>query len=203
MFKELKWNRVSNGKLQEYKDFVNLFFEFYNNDLCHFRCMIVDNTKVNHKKHNDGDKEKGFYKFYYQLLLHCFGLIEYKFNDTKFYVFLDERKTNYNINDLKKFLNSTLWSKSSKKTVDIAPWGTGFKTIEAVNSKKSDIIQINDIILGAVGYHKNEKDLIDGASDAKRKIANYISDKLGFKRLGKHSTIKGGNKFKIWNFSLK
>src|SRR5687768_14187992 len=73
MFAELKWKKVSSGKLREYVRFVDYFFAQNNTDKVHFHSIIIDNTQVDHRQHNKGDKELGFYKFYYQLLLHSFG----------------------------------------------------------------------------------------------------------------------------------
>ena len=46
-----------------------MFFEY---DLT-FRCIVVDKRKVNDEVFNDGDKELGFYKFYYHLILNMFA----------------------------------------------------------------------------------------------------------------------------------
>jgi hypothetical protein len=102
MRSELKWSKVKNQKIQEYKTFIDYFFALNNTDKVHFKCMVIDNHKVNHKKFNAGDNEKGFYKFYYQLLLNSFGRPYYIEKDnTRFIVHPDERSTKYKLDDLK------------------------------------------------------------------------------------------------------
>jgi hypothetical protein len=59
--------------------------------------LIVDNHQINHQKFNQGDKEIGFYKFYYQLLFHCFGRRYYLKDDDRFILHLDSRSTNYKL----------------------------------------------------------------------------------------------------------
>ena len=66
MYAELKWSKVTNQKVTEYKRFVEYFFALNNTDNLHFHCIIIDNHQVNHRKFSKGDKELGFYKFYYQ-----------------------------------------------------------------------------------------------------------------------------------------
>ena len=60
---ELKWSKVSNQKLSEYKVFVDYFFALNNTDKLHFHCIIIDNHQVNHKRFSKGDKELGFTNF--------------------------------------------------------------------------------------------------------------------------------------------
>jgi uncharacterized protein DUF3800 len=69
---ELKWGKVSNSWMPKYKRFIDFFFALCDTDKIHFKCMIVDNHQTNHRKYN-GNYETGFYKMYYQLLLHQFG----------------------------------------------------------------------------------------------------------------------------------
>ena len=54
MFSELKWSKVTNQKLAEYKRFVEYFFALNNTDNLHFHCIIIDNHQVNHKKFKMG-----------------------------------------------------------------------------------------------------------------------------------------------------
>jgi hypothetical protein len=82
---ELKWSKVSNQKYEEYKKFIDFFFALNNTDVIHFKSIIIDTHKLNHKKFNKGDKEIGFYKFYYQLLLHSFASNYYKNKKHKIY----------------------------------------------------------------------------------------------------------------------
>ncbi len=49
MFSALKWSKVTNQKLAEYKRFVEYFFALNNTDNLHFHCIIIDNhhrTKI-------------------------------------------------------------------------------------------------------------------------------------------------------------
>ena len=47
---ELKWTKISPGKLDLYKDLVNYYFD---DDDLHFRALIIpDKSKLEHKRFN-------------------------------------------------------------------------------------------------------------------------------------------------------
>ena len=195
MHSELKWSKVSNQKLSEYKTFVDYFFALCDTDKIHFRSIIFDNHEVDHKKFSSGNKEEGFYKFYYQLFL-LFGKKYFnpKTKDTKFIIHPDYRHTKYKLNDLKGILNSGF---SKKTQINESP----FVSIEPKNSKNSEVIQILDIILGAIGYDKNGYLVLSGSNKAKIDLCQYITKKAGLRNLS-DSTKKGQERFTIWNFRL-
>ncbi len=195
MFSELKWTKVSNQKIKEYKRFVDYFFALNNTDKLHFHCIIVDNHQVNHRKFNKGDKELGFYKFYYQLLLHCFGRDYCRGANDRFIVHLDQRTSSYPLSDLKLILNRGI---NKKYSISSSP----FRSIEPKNSKLSELIQMNDIIIGAIGFQKNGYDLLSDSRQSKKDLAAYIASQAGFADLRKDTPWRE-KRFTIWNFRLR
>ena len=75
-----------------------------------FKALIIDRQKLNHKQFNQNNKEVGFYKFYYQLILNMFAKDNLESN-TKYIIHLDKRKTSYKLEDLKFYLNMGFSSK--------------------------------------------------------------------------------------------
>jgi len=196
MFSELKWTKITNQKLEQYKRFIEYFFALNNTDVIHFHSIIIDNHQVDHKKFSRGDKELGFYKFYYQLLLHCFGKPYYREDeDVRFIVHLDYRNTTYKLGTLKTVLNNGIKRKYGAIT-------SPFVSIEPGDSKLSDLIQLNDILVGAIGFEKNGYELLAGSRDAKKELARFIAIQAGLKDL-KENTAWGMNRFSIWNFRLR
>ncbi len=193
---ELKWSKVSIQKLSEYKTFIDYFFALNNADRIHFHCMIVDNHQVNHRKFNQNNPELGFYKFYYQLLLHAFGRRYCKTDhEARFIVHLDERTTKYKLETLKVILNRGIMKK----------YGIGwnpFRSIEPGDSKQSNLLQVDDLLIGAVGYQKNSYNLIAGAKQAKIDLAEHIATTAGLPDL-RADTLANNKRFTIWNFSLR
>lgn len=196
MFAELKWQRVSNQKLTQYRRFVDYFFALNTSKQAHFHALIVDTHKVDHRVFNQGDKEIGFYKFYYQLLLHCFGK-KYCDDrpDARIHLILDRRNSRYSLEDLRTVLNNGL---RSRWGIDTRP----FVAIEPCDSKKSEVLQMTDILLGAVGFQKNGFDLIAGSRQAKKELAAHIAKGAGLADL-KENTPFRLQRFTLWNFRLK
>jgi hypothetical protein len=196
MHAELKWTKVSKQKIDQYRRFIDYFFAQNNADKLHFHALMIDNHKVNHAKFNQGDKELGFYKFYYQLLLNCFGR-RYCAGAAqhKIHVYLDYRNSRYSLEELKTILNAGIRKR----------WGvttSPFRAIEPRDSKKSEIIQLNDIVLGAIGFQKNGYELIEGSNPAKQNLMTYIAEQAGLKNL-KDGTPISQRRFTLWNFQLR
>lgn len=65
MKSELKWSKVSNQKLEEYKALVDCFFALNNTNHLQFHSICFDSHQWNHKKYNKGDSDIGLSKLYY------------------------------------------------------------------------------------------------------------------------------------------
>lgn len=196
MFAELKWTKVSSLMLANYQRFVDYFFALNNTDFLHFHALIVDNHQTNHRKFSRGDRELGFYKFYYQLLLHSFGRrYSREGEDDRFIVHLDHRTSSYSLGTLKRVLNAGI---AKRYSITSAP----FVSIEPVDSKASELLQVADILLGAIGYQKNGYDLLAGGKESKKSLVRHICAKAGLPDLSTN-TRWGANRFTLWNFRLK
>ncbi len=62
---EFKWEKVSQAKLQVYKEFVDIFFA---HTPCEFRCLVVEKSRINLNAYHQGDHETAFYEFYFQAI---------------------------------------------------------------------------------------------------------------------------------------
>lgn len=196
MVAELKWTKVSRAKLGEYKEIIDIFNDLTTSDVLHFKALIFDCHQIDHRSFSDGDNEVGFYKFYYQLLLHCFGKPYCTAKiQTRFMVFLDQRDTSYKLSILKAFLNGGMASKFGIKS-------SPFRQIEPRNSHKCDITQMLDIVAGAVGYQRNKHHLRKDAGRAKVELASYLAKKLGWPHL-LYDTTPRVMRFKLWTFRLQ
>jgi hypothetical protein len=198
MHAELKWTKVTSQKLNEYRRFVDYFFALNNNDKLHFHAIIFDNSQIDHNTFSQGDKEIGFQKFYYQFLLQCFGR-NYHENPVgeknEFIVHPDRRSSKYSLEQLRTILNLGMRRKFGVNR-------NCFLSIEPLNSKSSDLLQLADIILGAIGFQKNGWDLIANTRVAKIELAAHIASQAGLRDL-KDDTRYGRLRFKIWNFRLR
>jgi hypothetical protein len=98
---EIKWSKVSNKRLEDYKKIIDFFFE---HDEFHFRAIVVDQPKIQLERYHDRDRELAFYKFYYEML-------EKWLQPGNEYLILLDHKSNRGANrykTLKDYLNNYL-----------------------------------------------------------------------------------------------
>lgn len=161
---EVKWQKVSRSKLDFYKAYVDVFFDASATDDIHFYALYVDTSTFNHTKYNGGKAEIGFNKLMYQLLLHKFGR---KYGtDHTINVYLDDRTTKHDPEELRPMLNH-----------DLSRWGIKgrpFRQLRFRDSKECDLIQLNDLLVGVVGFKKNLHDKAEGCAPHKIALAQHI-----------------------------
>jgi hypothetical protein len=189
MTSELKWSKISNQKIEEYKALVDYFFWLNSSDIVHFHSLIFDSHKANHGRFNNGCRDTGLSKLYYQLILHKFGG---RYPDTDMAVCLDHRNSKTPHEDLRRMLNAGV---SKKFGIDKAP----IKQVVSADSKKDDILQMNDVILGAVGAVRNGKHELVGGRAAKMELAKYVLQKSGLNGFEVDSPRRV-TRFTVWNF---
>lgn len=192
MHAELKWTKVSGQKFNEYQALIDLFFSV--NRLFHFKAIVVDTQEIDHRRYNKGDAELGFYKLMYQFLLHSFGA-QLRPAD-QCIVFLDQRTTShYKLSTLCAILNNGL-----RKKYSFLSWPV--RNIQAVDSKQHDLIQIADLLMGAIGYEMNGAHVRTGAKRSKVLLAEHIASKAGLVNL-QQQTPRSNKQFSIWHFHFR
>lgn len=187
---KFNWKYISKKTLPQYCKFIDIFFK-YN---LQFNCIIIDRKEINLKAENN-DPELGFYKFYYQLLRHNSKI------GIPYYIYLDRRNNREptRLDVLKEFL---------KRDTHPIDWfgfrttdqGRNVKALEFVNSETYNLIQLSDLLLGAIGYHYNKKHLQPEASPHKSSFADYISKKINKPDLAFHTGKKGYKNLNLWLF---
>lgn len=171
---EIKWVKVSNNKEEFYKKLVELFFE----EEINFRCIVVtDKSKLRHNDYNQ-DHNLFYDKMYYYMLL---NIIEMK-EQYNIYVDIKDSYTNEKCITLNKYISN----KYNDKNGDI------IQKIQPINSKESQLLQLADILIGAISYCNR------GINTNKTKcnILELIKKKSGFDLL--HTTGYGSRKFNIF-----
>lgn len=190
---ELKWTKVSNGKLHAYMDTVNYYFDHMIPNGCEAHALIVDTHLLDHGYYNQGDSELGFNKLLFQLLYHRAG--KPYFSLEKVVVDMDARNTARELNELQSCLN-----RRAAKDLRI-PLHRPFTRIAHRDSKNSRLIQLADLMTGAIAWHKNDHDARPEASTAKSTLADHIALKVGLRRLGATSRY-GERRLSMWNLKL-
>lgn len=178
MTAELKWGKVSRAKLQEYSDFVDLFFA----EPVGFHCIVLDCSILDWRWYHRGDEELGFYKFYFQLLSRKLK------RGCSYYIRLDERNTRGadRLSTLEDVTNK--WWNRERPAMAPNP----VKSIEPRDSKKDDLVQLADVILGATAAAWNGV----VTSAAKLELIAHIEERNWRRNLNRPTSASEG-KFNI------
>ena len=190
LFGELRWTKVSVSKYSAYQAFVDKFFDFAAEDKIHFHSLIVDTSGLDNKKYNLGNREIGFSKFIYQLLIKFGRLYGEPLN-----CYLDNRTTQQELGELRDILNNGI---AKSRGIHTRP----YRLVQFRKSKECDPLQITDLLLGAVSSRKNGHHRRPDCNPAKKQLGEYIMTKAGIRSLGQ-STPLSARRFTVWNFRLR
>ena len=160
---ELKWTNISPSKLSLYQDLVNYYFD---DDDLHFRAVIIpDKSKLNHERFHQ-THDDWYYKMY-------FDMLKVIFNPSDNYeVYIDIKDTNSyrKAQKLREVCCNSLYDFSHKV----------IKRIQPIRSEEVQIMQIVDILVGAVGYANRRFSENFQKSPAKQEIIRLIKDRSGY-----------------------
>ncbi|MBE5035801.1 DUF3800 domain-containing protein [Gallibacter intestinalis] len=160
---ELKWVKVAPVKLDLYKEIVNYFFDC--SDL-HFRCVIVpDKNKLDHKKFEQ-THDDWYYKMYFEMLKVIFNPQD-KYN---VYVDIKDSHSYEKTTNLKKICNNSMYDFS----------GNVVKKIQPIRSHETQIMQIVDILIGAICYANRDFDENFKNSTAKLELIRLIKERSNY-----------------------
>ena len=186
---ELKWSKISNQKEEEYMALVDLFFALNNTNHIQFHSVIFDSHKWNHSKFNNGDSDIGLSKLYYDLLLHKF--VKRCGPNNSLYACLDQRNSSTSLHDVRRMINATAARDHDLHHAPLAQ-------LVSKDSKADCMLQMNDVILGAVCAVRNGRHLLANSRRSKKNIAEYVLEKSGLTTFDVDSP-RSVNRFTIWN----
>lgn len=156
---EIKWHKVSYKKVDFYLDLVDLFFDM--SDLG-FRAIVVTNKSLlDHDGHNQTHDEF-YYKMYYELLKVLF------IPDCSYNIYLDikDTKGGKKVEKLHEILCHNIIDLKRKV----------IKQIQLYPSDQIELIQLCDLLIGAIGYHnRGNKD-----NQGKLDIISRIQERSGY-----------------------
>jgi hypothetical protein len=185
---EMKWTKVSKAKLPAYKRVVDAFFD--RSESIHFHSLFVDTTKQDHKKFNGGDSEIGFNKEVYQLANKVSQLCP---NDY-FHIYPDYRDTKSTPEELRLILN-----RGAAKRGDPRDWP--IRRIQFRDSKDVQLLQLVDILIGAIAFQLNGHDKAPDASAAKVELAKHVMTRAAITDITKGTSRTG--RFTVWPRRLR
>lgn len=132
---ELKWNKLDWKTEKLYLDVINYFF---NQDYLKFRVIVIDKTNLNHEKYNQTENDF-YHKAYYEMLKYIIT----PENSYNIYPDIKDTKSYYYHQVMMKFLRFKIGDNNAKT----------IKKVQPIRSYESSILQINDILIGALSYY--------------------------------------------------
>jgi hypothetical protein len=176
---EIKWSKVSEKRLEMYRRIVDFFFD--SPDL-HFRCIVVEHGKLDFLQFHGGDRELGFYKFYYEMLE------KWMFQNNRYLVLLDFKKNKGadRYGSLRRTLENTVRGRA---------W---IDDLTVIDSHQSHLAQLADLLTGAVSAAWCGQP----ADRPKGKLSAYIGERRGAS-LCAPDPGAGFSKFNIFKIRLQ
>ena len=182
-FQEIKWTKISMQKYPLYEELIRYFF---NNNCLKFRAIIVNKEQINHKNFNQ-TQDTFYYKVYYQLLCRAISTKDEN------YIYLDikDTKSARKIRKLQECLKNGIYDFNMNH----------IKRIQNINSKESELLQLCDILIGAIGYLNRGDILKENHNIAKEKIVNLIIKESGYNL--RKTTFLSEEKFNLFFMELQ
>lgn len=184
--RELKWEYVTGtAPMTVYRELIDLFFSSPVADLLSFKCLVVQRGDDASRTLDKVGKDIGFYKAYYTLLRHRLAA------GSTNHVRLDGRSGPRSDaeGELAKCLNnasaSQMWT----------PFTVA--SCAAVSSKSEDLIQLADVLCGAVGWAWNG---MQSTCGAKPLLHAQITTALRWSTLVSRETGRAEPKFNVWRY---
>ena len=177
---EMKWVKVSESKKDAYLDLVQYFFEC--NDL-HFRVLVVDNKdKLNHELFKQSHDE-WYFKMYFRMIKTILDPVDIY----NIYLDIKDTRSKTKIQKLRNVLENSRYDFSK----------TMIKNMQVIRSDEVEIMQLVDILIGALAYFSRNM----SAVKAKNEIIEYIKEKSGYTL--KNNTLYRESKFNIFHLQLE
>jgi len=180
---EVKWTKVSKTKINLYKELIEYFFA---SDNISFRAVIIDKNQLDIKKYNKNFDEF-YYKVYFQLLTRIIVA------SMKNYIYLDikDTRSSTKVKKLQEVLSNDLFDFNMEHIMNV----------QSINSRESELLQIADVMMGAIGYLNRNEHLKENFSETKKELLNFLIEKSGYSL--KKSTILGEDKFNLFFMQLR
>lgn len=177
---EIKWNKVSKARCDFYLELINYFFD---DDDLHFRGLIVpDKSLLNHNFFNQ-DHNTFYYKMYFDLLKVILA------PDCGYNIYIDikDTKGQEKVLELQNVLRNNHYDYNNQI----------IRKIQQVNSREVELLQITDLLCGALSYL--HRDL--NGNEAKLKIIEKIRNRSGYSLM--NSTLYKEDKMNVFIWRAK
>ena len=175
---EIKWTSIGPVKAPMYLDLVNYFFD---NDDLHYRGILVkDKSKLDHDRHNQTHNE-WYYKMYYEMLKVIISPHD------SYYIYLDFKDTRSYYRCKQLHFHLCKYAHDIESEV--------IKNVQPIKSHEVQMMQITDVITGAIAYSNRVFEPSHRKSAAKTAVVDLIKERSG-------SDLSSSSRLKDQKFNL-
>lgn len=185
--KEAKWNLTKKASLEKHRALIAWVFDLIGKNELNFHCLLVDFQRFDHNLREDGGRAESMKRMYFQLILH--RLLKKHGRDYDCYALIDKCNELEGLQNLRGGLNTA----SRRYKCDEA-----LRAIEFRDSEAEPLLQMNDLILGAICAHKNRRFEEVGAGQFKANLAGYVLGKANLTNFDRDTPPRRTD-FTIWN----
>lgn len=156
-FFEIKWTKISASKSDFYQALVNYFFS---EPALRYRCVLIpEKNKLDHERFKQTHDEF-YYKMYYTLLVHIINPV----NSYHFYLDLKDTQSGKKTRRLQEYLSNKIYDYNKECVAKI----------QQVRSHESEILQLCDLLTGAVTYANRHLKSNAGKVEIVEKIKQFL-----------------------------
>ncbi|MCC8304137.1 MULTISPECIES: DUF3800 domain-containing protein [Bacillus] len=156
-YAEIKWTKISPSKYEFYEELIDYFFRDFD---MNFRGLVIPNkSSLNHEVF-DQTHDDWYYKMYYYMLKPVISQI-----DTHIYIDIKDTNGAKKVHKLKEYLSNSIHDF----------YGERITKAQLIRSEESQILQLVDLLIGAIGYENRDLD----QSDSKLKLVELIKRRSG------------------------
>ena len=182
---EIKWTSVSPSMLPFYIELIDTFYE---EKYLSFRAVVIrDKSLLNHQKFNNGNHDLWYYKVYYVLLSPQIR------DGERYSIFVDIKDTRGG--PRLNILKDVLCNAKHDFNQDM------LKNINQIRSYESELLQLTDLLIGAIGYYYNGRYGEIGSSAAKNAVVNKLFEY--YRKNITEGTSKNEEKFNVLLMELR
>jgi hypothetical protein len=163
---EIKWEYTNRKVIERYKRLADAALALITkHKVIQFHAMLICMDVFDHEKYNYGIPDLGYSRFFHHLLMKYVRLYPH---NSKFHVLFDERTNKIPMRPFQDAANF-----AAKRDYGIDHWP--FRRLQYQDSRSDILFQINDLLLGAIGFLRNGKHKMEPTKhSAKMELAIHI-----------------------------
>ena len=192
--KELKWSSFRRHQIKIYDEIVDLFFELLYRQCIHYHVLIFDTHKIDRRNYDNVSKDGVLNRMYYQIFLH--RCLRFYGRKCKIWLYPDRSHSLIELPTFRNILNAE--ANRRKFCHQDGP----VQQLELIDSSESHVMQVNDVIVGAIGFIKNNRHTRDNVAAHKLEVAERVRRKFNVENYDFNSPVSE-RFFTVWNFESR